>query len=262
MNQYGTLKMLRAGIVVALIAASTTAAAIGAPSRKELDERITVLEERTEQVERKLDNKSLIELMQRIESLQQEVQELRGETERNAYELDEINRRQKELFLNIDQRLQRLESGEGSTGGDAANIPGATVPAQAATSATGADAYRKSFDLLKKGQYDQSIQAFRRFLNDYPQSPYAANAQYWLAEANYVRRSYDAALVEFKKAINLYPQSPKIPDALLKLGFTHYELKQWQKARKVLTSVQSKYPKTKVAGLAKERLARMKTEGH
>ena len=113
---------------------------------------------------------------------------------------------------------------------------------------------------MKQGLYDRAIKAFRTFLVKYPDSGLADNAQYWIAEGNYVLRNYKLALEEFTKVMN-YPQSSKAPDALLKIGYVHYELGAYDKARKTLGEVQSRYPGTSVAKLAAVRLDKMKKEG-
>lgn len=121
--------------------------------------------------------------------------------------------------------------------------------------------YKAAFNLLKVGKYDQAIQAFTLFLQKYPAGNYAANAQYWLGEANYVTRQFPVALEEFKKVITRYPESRKLPDAMLKIGYIYYELKQSEDARRVLTELKQKYPGKTAARLAENRLQRMKLEG-
>lgn len=121
--------------------------------------------------------------------------------------------------------------------------------------------YKSAFNLLKVGKYDEAIKAYTEFLRKYPNGQYAANAQYWLGEANYVRRQFPVAIQEFQKVVALYPQSRKIPDALLKIGYIHYEMKQSDDARRVLTELKQNYPGTTAARLADNRLQRMKLEG-
>lgn len=137
---------------------------------------------------------------------------------------------------------------------------GTTVSATASTDA--AQDYKNAFTLLKQGKYDDSIVAFESFLQTHPGSKYAANAQYWLAEANYVSKRYPQALTEFTKVINQYPVSSKVPDAKLKLGFTYYELEKYEEARVELTRLRAQFPNSSVATLAQQRLERMSREGH
>lgn len=121
--------------------------------------------------------------------------------------------------------------------------------------------YKAAFNLLKVGKYGEAILAFRDFLGKYPAGNYAANAQYWLGEANYVTRQFPVALEEFKKVITQYPESRKLPDAMLKIGYIYYEMKQSEDARRVLTELKQKYPGKTAARLAENRLQRMKLEG-
>ena len=136
------------------------------------------------------------------------------------------------------------------------------VPSDTEDSDETIDAYRNAFLLLKQRRHEESITAFEGFLSNYPKSKYSANAQYWLAEANYVTKRYDRALVEFNNVIDRYPTSSKLPDARLKIGFTQYELGQYDESRVTLSRLRAQFPNSTVAGLAQERLERLDKEGH
>ena len=90
----------------------------------------------------------------------------------------------------------------------------------------------------------------------------AENAQYWLGEAYYVNKSYQEALASFHVVSEKYPQSRKLADALLKTGYCYYELKQWSKAREILTQVADGYPDSSAGRLARQRLDKMTGEKH
>jgi tol-pal system protein YbgF len=116
------------------------------------------------------------------------------------------------------------------------------------------NAYRDAFSLLKAGQYDESIAAFSGFLDRFPNSQYADNAQYWLAETYYVKRDYESALIEYQKLIELYPASKKQSHAMLKIGYSYYELGQYDQARAVLEDLRNRYAGSTAARLAEERI--------
>jgi len=230
--------------------------------------------------------RNMLELLNRLDQIEQEMRQMRGDVEVLTNELSGIKRRQRELYLDMDRRLREVElgavrtpvtppvrSGQGSIPGRPPVATGSKPhrPAQQTAkvnktvpTAPGKKekiAYRTAFNLLKEGRYAQSISAFEKFMKTYSNSSYADNAQYWLGEANYVSRKYQTALREFKRVLERYPESPKIGDAMLKLGFTYYELKQYDKSRKLLEQVVSQFPKSTVARLAQTRLNRMKTAG-
>ena len=70
------------------------------------------------------------------------------------------------------------------------------------------------------------------------------------------------ALTEFEKVMRDHPNSRKVPDAMLKTGYCQYELKNYSRARDILSEITQRYSGTQVALSAKSRLALMKKEGH
>lgn len=205
---------------------------------------------------------TLLDLLRQLEELQVEVRQLRNTVEVQGHELEQLKGRQRALYDDLDKRLRDAER-RGSAPAPAepdSAAPAAPATARVTTAPQQQD-YDAAFDLMKQGLYDRAVKAFRAFLAKYPDSGLADNAQYWIAEGNYVLRNYKLALEEFTKVLNA-PQSPKAPDAMLKIGYVHYELGAYDKARKALTEVQERYPGTSVARLAAVRLDKMKKEGH
>ena len=121
-------------------------------------------------------------------------------------------------------------------------------------------AYRDAFGMLKAGQYEQSIAAFNNYLQQYPSSQYADNAQYWLGEAYYVMRQYEPAIQQYQKLVNTYPDSQKQSHAMLKIAYSYDELGLAQQAASVLGELKQRFPGSAAARLADERLQRMRAE--
>jgi tol-pal system protein YbgF len=122
-------------------------------------------------------------------------------------------------------------------------------------------AYDDAFQLLLKSP-KEALPAFRSFLKDYPSSSLASSAQYWVGEALYSEKDFKPASDEFLVVLKDYKGSEKAPDAALKLGYCFYELKDWEKARKTLEDVIKFFPGKDAEKLAKDRLDKMKLEGH
>ncbi|MEN8166707.1 MAG: tol-pal system protein YbgF [Pseudomonadota bacterium] len=247
-------------------------------------EKSLTMEQRLERLERILRNQSLSDIILQLQQLQQEVQQLRGEVELQNHTLDALNKRQRDLYLDIDQRLSRMQLGPAATTGSATSA-GPTPPSSEAGSLTPepqpqpapvqaaavsqppdpkqeSAAYQKAFNLLKQGRYKESISAFRGFLERYPGGQYEDNAQYWLGEASYVSRDFDTALAEFSKVVEGYPDSSKVPGALLKSGYIQYEKRNWSQARELFKRLQQEHAGGTEARLAVKRLERMDKEGH
>jgi len=225
--------------------------------------------QRIERIERLISSDVMREQTQTIMSLREEIAALREQVEQQEYDLESMKQRQRNLYLDMDRRINNVEAGGGNGAKFVAPVaPPNTSKANNDTTAVvagdtdGQEAYSKAFALLKEGQYEQSISAFEAFKVNYPNSKYADNAQYWLGEANYVSRDYKRALTEFQQLIAQFPDSSKNSGARLKIGYVYFELKNWSAAREALQEVITLYPDSTVAQKANERLQRMKREGH
>jgi tol-pal system protein YbgF len=227
----------------------------------DLDARLTRLERATQ---------SQVELAQHQEAEQAEVRELRGHLDQIEHDNAALRKQQHDLYADLDARVRALSAASSATGGatGGGGTAGTSDTATPATAAAGAPedsaaspteqtVYNQSFDALKAGSYSIAITGFKDFLKNYPQSPLAENAQYWLGEAYYVNRDYDSAAEAFRAVVKKWPDARKAPDALLKLGYTQYEQKQYAAARTTLTAVTQKYPGTDAAKLATDKLRRI-----
>ncbi len=236
---------------------------------------VSLLEARVTKLEQLLESQTLVEMLMRLERMQAEVQRLHGDAEVQGHDIESLKRRQRDLSQDIDRRLRQIEQAAAAAKAAPETPPAQTLPpvAPPATSLPPPDTaaktdvsreqvmYQRALDGLKASRYDQAISDFQAFLTSYPKSEYAANAQYWLGEANYVTRRFETAATHFKKIIDSYPASTKLADATLKLGFAYYELGDREQARKTLNDVAARYPATAAARLATERLQKMKSEG-
>jgi tol-pal system protein YbgF len=203
-------------------------------------------------------NQGLLQLSQRIDVLETQMRQQRGELEELQNSNDTLRKQQRDLYADLDRRLTALQAGAktGSADGSAAGGAAATD--------TGGDqaAYSRAFDALKSTDYAGAITRFRDFIRTYPQSQLGGNAQYWLGEAYYVTHDYDNAATAFRAVGEQYPQSPKVPDALVKLGLTQIDQKKLVDARATLKQVVQRYPGSDAAKLATTRLQTIPPDEH
>jgi tol-pal system protein YbgF len=206
-------------------------------------------------------NQGLLQLSQRIDVLETQMRQMRGEQEELQNSNDMLRKQQRDLYADLDRRLSALQAGakNGALGsGDGSGGGGAT----GADSGGDQAAYARAFDALKSTDYAGSITRFRDFLHAYPQSQLAGNAQYWLGEAYYVTHDYDNAAIAFRAVGEQYPQSPKVADALVKLGLTQIDQKKLVDARATLKQVVQRFPGTDAAKLAASRLQNIPPDEH
>ncbi len=308
-------KMTLAGVVLAA-SVSTIVSAQSTLTPKQLSlrvERLTELSQRSEaklstvqaqlkklseemsRQGRLIDNRAMLDMIQQVDEVSEDIGLLRGEIEVQGNDINEIKKRQRELYLDIDRRMRVLESGataqapagqisvpqvgttasvgttstgqqtpsiEPSTSEPATSTTASVSQTPSATQSAEKAAYQAAFDTLKEGRYKQAKTEFKTFLEKYPNSSFSGNAQYWLGEAHYVTRNFDQGVVEFEKVLKIYPTSNKVPDAMLKLGYTFYERKQFDQAKAVLQDLLKRFSKTTAARLATKRLDRIRKEGH
>jgi tol-pal system protein YbgF len=210
------------------------------------------VEGRVAQVERQ--TQGMLDLQRQIEALQADVRRLRGELEQAQFEAQSAKTQQRDLYADVDKRLQALEQ-QAATAAAAPTGPGTTPAAP-----SDRDAYQQALDALKTRDYARAEATLREFPQRYPQSALLDNAKYWLGETLYVQRRYEDALQAFQRVVREHPDSGKVPDALLKAGYAEYELKKYREARDFLNRVVRQFPDSPAATGARERLARMNAE--
>lgn len=195
-------------------------------------------------LEAKADKNSLLDLANQNEQLRLDVAKLRGQVEVLTNELANAQQRQKDFYVDLDNRLRKLEPQKVSVDGREANID-----------QTEQRTYDAALELFKGGDYKSASSAFNDFLRRYPQSGYAASAQYWLGNAYYAQRDYRNAIAAQQVVVKNYPDSTKAPDALLNIATCYIELKDKVNARRALDTILAQYPDSTAARTAKERLS-------
>lgn len=246
-----------------LLAVAVGGCALTPPAEDPMEARLQELDRRLAAIERILANGSLVEMAVQVDELQRRSAELQGRIETLEHQAGESGNRQRNLYTDLDERIQslekRLQSNSNVNVLDGGNLAPGQLPLPEGSDR---DNYQAAFELLKEQRYEPAAMAFRQFLVSFPNSQLADNAQYWLAEAHYVSGEFDEALKQFRVVVDNYPRSRKVPDALLKMGYCSYELQRWNDARAALRRVQGEHADTTAARLAEQRLSRMDEEGH
>ena len=249
-----------------VLAAALVAAAPAHAQRVSLADRVAALEAKANNPQQNLD------LLNRITQQETELRELRAQVELLQNENEQLKQRNRDQYLDLDGRLNRLEGGA-LPATPAAGVPPVVVPATAAAPASGERApsvhgdvgamaqtgderaaYNVAFDALKGGNYADAAQLFLSFLELYPNGTYAPNALYWLGESYYATRNYKLAEQQFQALVGRYPTHDKAPGALLKLGLAQFGDGQVRVAEATLQQVIGRYPNTDAARIAGDRL--------
>lgn len=105
-----------------------------------------------------------------------------------------------------------------------------------------------------RGNYDLAIGEFRQYVETYPSSEMADNAQYWIGECYYSKKKFNEAIAEFDKVSLLFPKGDKVPGARFKKAMALLDLGQTDAGRTELQAIIKLYPRTNEAVLAKQQL--------
>jgi tol-pal system protein YbgF len=236
-------------------------------------QRVDQIEQRLAAMESTLKSQGLVDLLRDVEQLKQDIAALRGQQEVLTYELEQAQKRQRDLYLDLDGRLRKLEGGAaggaaaappaadaGAAGSGAAGpgLPGtpARAPASATDIASEQRAYDAALDQFKSGSYAAAIASFQQFVRAYPKSPLAPSAMYWAGNAQYAQRDFRAAIATQRQLIATYSDSQKVPDALLNIASCQTELNENAAARRTLEDLIARFPSSEAAGKARQRLGR------
>jgi tol-pal system protein YbgF len=202
-------------------------------------------EERLAKIESEVQNRS-IDIARQFDELRQELARMRGQFEVQAHRLETLEQRQKDLYVDLDARLRKLETSAKAQEQKAAAAPDPLVDVKA---------YEAALNQFKLGNYQAAIAAFQSFLSTYPDSRQVSNAQYWIGNAYYELRDYKTAIAAQQKVLASWPGSAKAPDAMLNIASCQAAMNDNKAARETLQSLLKKYPGTPAADQAKQRLA-------
>ena len=195
-----------------------------------------------ERVETKADKTTTLSLINQHDQTMQEIARLRGQIEVLGNDLANTQKRQKDFYTDLDARLRKLEPRQVTIDGQ-----------EAAVGVSEQSAYDAAFGVFKSGDYKAAATALDAFVKRYPESAYAANAQYWLGNAFYAQRDCKSAISAQQVVLKNYPDSPKAPDAMLNIASCYTELKDKANATKTLNALIARYPDSSAAQAAKER---------
>ena len=233
---------------------------------EELKTRVDLIERSLAQRLEALEAKSagLADLFRDVEQIKSDIAKLRGQYEVLTYELEQAQKRQRDLYLDLDSRVRRLEGGPGAPGspanpaaappsGDSGTAPAG--PVAAADPAAEQKSYDAALESFKSGNFGAAVASFQSFIRAYPKSPLAPSAMYWAGNAQYAQREFRAAIATQRQLIATYPDSQKLPDALLNIASCQVELGELPAARRTLEEVVAKYPTSEAATKARQRLS-------
>jgi tol-pal system protein YbgF len=217
-----------------------------AQSDRQQRERMDALSKRIDELSNRIDavQHGQLEAADRGDATNQEIAKLRGVTEELHNDVANEQKHERDRYADLDARLRKLEPADISVDGRNAQV--------------GRDeqsAYDIAVAQFRANDFRSAIHALDAFVARYPQSIYAAAAQFWLGSSYYAVKDFSSAIKAQQYLLDHFPDSPRAPEALLNIAACQVELNDRKKARVTLTRITKDYPNTDQARLAQERLA-------
>ena len=214
-------------------------------------------------------SQTLIEQNRLAEQMAREVAELRGQIEVLTNSVHDLEKRQKDLYLDLDTRLQAIEAARGKKPA-APIVSDAAKPvvdkAEVKTDAAKADSkpaddpaaisksYESALALAKAGKFKESAAAFDKFVKTYPDSEQAPAAQFWLGNSYDMLGDCKQVISSQQKLLAKWPKNSRAPDAMAKIAQCQADLGQKAESQKTFKDLVSKYPDSKAASAAKQQI--------
>ena len=190
---------------------------------------------------------ALLDLQGQIESLKSEQAKLRGTHEQLIRDLSNLQQRQKDVQLGVEDRLRKFDPVKVSLDG-----------AEFLVDPSEKRDYDAVMAVFRKGDFVSAQSVLTGFSQRYPGSGYLPSVLFWLGNAQYANKDYAASLSSFKRMLSLVPNNPRASEAILAISNCQIELKDLKAARKTLEDLVSAFPESEAAQVAKERLTRLK----
>jgi len=215
-----------------------------------------------------------LEVFNQIEQIKSELAKLRGQVEVIGYELEAAQKRQRDFYVDLDNRLRKEEQNLQDLSGKVAAAQAAAAKAADQASAneqrlalanrpstpaepdaaSEARDYEAALTLLKGAKYREAAAALQTFIRNYPNSTSLASANYWAASAFYQAREPARAADYYERVAARWPEDPRAADALLGLANCEQDQGEPRAARKTLEHLIAKYPNSNAAQIARSQL--------
>lgn len=232
----------------------------------------------------KVDPKLINNFSERINSLFDDLAKLRGEVEVLTYSLQTSEERQKVLYKELNERLQKIEESAINIENNVNSVeapkenklltqnnliiqedevlpeiaPEPIPEAADLPPLVDKDLEYQEFEDAKKlitaTKYKEAFDALDKFVVNYPSSELLPEAKYNLGYTQFALRNYKAAINTFNKIVLEYPDNPIAPNSLYQVSNSQIQITRITKAKQTLRSLIKKYPNADIIPSAKKRL--------
>ncbi|MDP1527553.1 MAG: tol-pal system protein YbgF [Rhodocyclaceae bacterium] len=239
-------------LVLAVASAPTFAFFGDDEARKQVAELKKTVDALTQRVDGGAQNQ--FDFANQIETLKSEVARLRGQVEELTHSLESAHKRQQDFYVDLDNRLRKLESAAPTTNTEETASATTAPPVAKADPQVEMRDYEAALGLFRESRYKEAQASFDAFIAKHPQSTLLPSAHYWLGSSLYQQKGFLGAATSFGKVAANWPNDSKAPDALLQQANALVAAKDVNGAIKVLEMLVEKFPTSPAVETARSRL--------
>jgi len=222
---------------------------------------------------KEVNQRSLAITSSRFDSMTSQIQQLSASLDETKGELSKISGElaQAQRTLETLNAPPAQASAAQGAGGQAAGPPpdgqdaSNAAPGPAASTPAVPDPetlYKSAYSDYTNGNYDLAVQGFQQYIENYGQTDLASNAQFYIGDSYYLEKKYAEAIKAYNLCMMQYPGGNKMQAAQLKKGYALLAEGQTSAGVRELRSLVRRYPDSKEADLARQRLRRMDSTSH
>lgn len=214
-------------------------------------------------------------LTQQMQSVSDNMQDMQGRVGKLAQQMTDIQNTLQQISARVSSGGAPAASGP-TTGTNPETTPQTTAPtgtsangdsptsqAPPATNQpaasnlapiSGDTLYSNATRDLNSGNYTLAKNEFNDYLKNFPDGPFASNAEFYLGEMAYTQKDYGDAISAYDSVITNYAHSSKVAPAMLEKGRALMETKKTTSAQHEFRELMRRFPNTDEAKKAEEAL--------
>ncbi len=208
----------------------------------------TTLEDNKKELDRIVRNQ--LDFQGDNQTLTQKINKLNGDIEQQSFNLEQIKKRQTELYQDLDSRLVKIE-----------NAIKEEKKIAAEKEEQENQLFQDGLSKFKENKLKEASWAFSSFVQKYPNSNKLPNALFWLGNSFYALGNCEKALNPYDRVIKQYPSFDKASDTMLIMSNCYQELNKEKQSKETLENIIREYPNTEAAKEAKSRLSKQSPKG-
>ena len=193
---------------------------------------VETINRRLAELENRVNNQKLMELLQSAESTQQQLTVIRGDIELVQHELANTKKRQDDLYSDLDNRInEQTKKSQDMIASEAIQF---------------SILYQQTMDLISKHQFEQALPTLNKLIQLQHQVDYIADTGFWMGITYTGLGKFDKAIEAYQAFVKKYPEHPRAPDALFNTASCQEALKKNTEKNKTLQQLLKAYPNSEV----------------